>query len=587
MADTLEELTHELVEAERELHMLEPLRDEATDAYERAQRRVDDAYAAFSAAVRDEQPPGHIPTHDDEFQLVFSERWPVDDFSSPEDDGERHLSGDGGTIVVEPERSPLPGGAGSEQPGADVAGTADTAAAAATGTLPAAWVVPEIHASPNAPSPTEPEITTPIVLVTYSPPAPPGANEWRRRGPPRRGETLQGFPIQSDGGAPYVQLGSRQYKITRSRGGTWGLQYTSDSGEAALAREIERWVGIYLARGQLYRAVAARAFTVAAGHEGCVSAINTYDDQFLTIGAGFAGGRMQSMLRRIGQRSPTAAAFREIRPYFNERCEFVANDANKRTIRFDVVAIDKIVQIAESPQGARELGRCEVEEWVEGSALPERPNDVVANEAARSVRPEVLGIAAYCKHGRSGFTPNPPADLLTARRIGGEDPTRQVAVIVKLHLQRIADCRVEPGEDVPPAAPAARPVPDGETDRQRRARQQADRRASAAHTQRVRTFEADIERERGLYQSQPGPALTRRMPNKFTRFESAMREAGFRGFTFNAASVQDIIPGVRHPPRETERLLETWAPPRDSAPDDGQVYVEYNSHFYCFGPRIS
>ncbi|MCB9230661.1 MAG: hypothetical protein H6581_03315 [Bacteroidia bacterium] len=258
------------------------------------------------------------------------------------------------------------------------------------------------------------------------------ANEWDpSKGNPVAGQTLGGNAltnIKTKGvSRAKMTIGSRNYWLYK-RGGYWGIFYPGTTNRAAiydLADEYRNTPGV-----SEYYAKAVEAFAVL--NEGGFSAINTYDNMTFTLGSGYAGGRLNTLLQSWAGTDLGNAL--SATPYLSG-LNFNGSD----NIRLDINAINDIVTIMETPAYQNDVMRQTIENFV-GSNCKAGQNTTRENSlVAGGMRSEVLGVAAYLYHGRPAFTPTPPADVQKAMNLHPNNPSAQVAVLLKLHAQRIAD----------------------------------------------------------------------------------------------------------------------------------------------------
>jgi hypothetical protein len=232
-------------------------------------------------------------------------------------------------------------------------------------------------------------------------------------------------------------------------GGHHGFQYGgADTGDA-FDTAIERVAQAYehgSARGDRYRAHAARSMRLPVGHEGKASAINTYDATILTVGAGFARERLDRWLRSLAG-TPAGDALAEI-PYLSG-----LRFDRSNTIRLDIEALNRIAAAIETNSVA--VAEAQVREYVRASALNPRHAglehldrlDAFADGTLRS-QPHgdaVLGVATYLHHGQPGYTPDPGIDAQEAMHRYPDSPWAQTAEICRRHAERIWRARKNTG----------------------------------------------------------------------------------------------------------------------------------------------
>lgn len=268
--------------------------------------------------------------------------------------------------------------------------------------------------------------------------------------------------------------------------------------------------------------------------EGGLSAINTFDRIIFTLGLGFAGGRLNRVLAKLS--GTNAGSQVSALPHFSG-LRFDGSES----IRFDLATIDRCVALVEDSYYARDFARAQILEYIAksgfgftgGSEAVRSHRESMGNEISEGLDPGVVGVATYLSHGASRYTPNPVADLRRARTIGGSGLSkqvlsRQVAVLLKLHAQRIA---------------------------------------------RDRTSNPQ------LYNRYSSRSLTARLPNKIDHFVVFKRRSDPE-FTFSYSAANNIIQGIR-----AGRGIAKWGPGSDTAPS-GAMYLEHNGRYYSFGSMI-
>jgi hypothetical protein len=359
-----------------------------------------------------------------------------------------------------------------------------------------------------------------IVEQTFTPAS---GRLFNGRGRPRAGMILAGQTFYNTGDHLVIRgpFTGREYLYAVYRGYR-GLQYM---GQSNWPDVVERTVQEMIDNGELqrdsYRHRVAQGMPIL--HEGGLSAINTYDRVIFTLGLGFAGGRLQSLLSNL-RGTPVAQEVASLPHFSGLRFD------GSESIRFDLETIDQLVGLIEDSQYERYFARAQVLEFINASGFgrttpseSESQGDAVADQ----LDPGVVGVATYLSHGAPGFTPNPIQDLRSALRIGGSNLSKQVAVLLKLHAQRIANQRTQ---------------------------------------------------DRNLYNRYSGVSLEARLPHKVEYFIDFKRRTEPR-FVFNWGAAREIIECIR-----SGRGMDMWDSSRTIS--SGRVYLERQGLYYDFGVNI-
>jgi len=356
-------------------------------------------------------------------------------------------------------------------------------------------------------------------------------NEWNKRRSPREGETLMGHPIRirvvrranrRPRRFAEVELDGRVYKIIKYGSQPYGIKY---GGQANLTREKVNDFARRYTNSDPFMEKAVKSYNVLG--EGGFSSINTWDNKVFTLGTGLAGRRLNRFLEslrdtELGNRISRISYFNNLR----------FNADRSRSIRLDINAIHQIVLLFESEQFMGLVCQESINDYLNNSlkisqASSRQREWIVQN----NVKPEILGLAAYLKHGRPRYTPSPIRDVLIAERQAGSSLSKKAAYIIKLHAQRIfLDTR---------SSERVGGGPDGK---------------------------------------QASAAAMRRLPKKPGHFQRALRDSGQR-FTFNYDEARQIIPCIR--PFTNGRV--SWA---TSSRRPSGVYLKHEEHYFNLGPRI-
>ncbi len=350
----------------------------------------------------------------------------------------------------------------------------------------------------------------------------PQGNEWNRRRGPRAGETLMGHEIRmvnrNGSQRPAVTIDDRVYFITRY-GGKRGIFY---GGRADQTRSIIRSIAqSNQGPDSAFMQKAIQSYTVLG--EGGFSSINTYDNMVFTLGTGLAGRRLNRYLQGL-RGTPLGDALNQISYFRGLRFN------GSERIRLDIEAIHQVVILFESQQHASLVGEKSVDDYLQNSlkiSHSRNRRNIRQWVVDSSVRPEIMGIAAYLCHGRPRYTPVPLNDVARAVRAGGSNLSAQLAALLKLHAQRICLDR-DPSR-----------VGGGPSGRQAAA------------------------------------AATRRLPNKVPHFVHAMRASGESNFQFNYDAARSVLPCIN--PR-------SW---RTTSTRPQGLYLEHEGRYYALGSRIS
>lgn len=235
----------------------------------------------------------------------------------------------------------------------------------------------------------------------------------------------------------------RYFQILRY-GGNRALQYGGENAYGCLRAATQGLIAEYEGSDRC-RELLVRGFELLG--EGRASALNTYDSKIVTLGTGFAGDRLNGVMRYLEGETRDALAevldelpgFAGLQNDLTRRYRGAGWSDEARALRLAVPVFARYVQLVEHRRHCLPWAKANLREWVEGSGVGEGTEDVAALNAqlANSEGPHLRGLvtmAAYLRHGRNALTPNPPADLLLALQRGAT-PSAQLAILFKLHAE--------------------------------------------------------------------------------------------------------------------------------------------------------
>lgn len=182
---------------------------------------------------------------------------------------------------------------------------------------------------------------------------------------------------------------------------------------------------------------ACRVFLELSPMEGWMSAINTWDSQIFTWGAGFAhGGMLNTMWRYLDSSVKSYLASHAARHFPGGRLNIT--DA----IRTDTAALDAVVYVSENDPYRSHVLRAQLRTFMERTMGVSRTPTRGENFATRDTR--VLSLAAHLTHWTPAFF-DMPTDLNAAVVVAGGgagvgatvDPIAIAAAVIRSHAQRM------------------------------------------------------------------------------------------------------------------------------------------------------
>jgi hypothetical protein len=228
--------------------------------------------------------------------------------------------------------------------------------------------------------------------------------------------------------------------VQRFPGGRNGPGYRyGGGGSAAYTRtEVTRAIASFERDNRPQLADACRVFLELAPMEGWISAINTWDRQIFTWGAGFAHGGMLNVMWRYLDRS--------VKSYLasNAQRHFPGGRLNiSNAIRTDTAALDAVVHVSENDPFRAHVLRAQLRTFMEhtmGVSPTPAPGE---NFQTRDTR--VLSLAAHLRHWTPGFFDMPDdlnAAISAAGGVGaGEGATAEplaiAAGVIRTHAQKM------------------------------------------------------------------------------------------------------------------------------------------------------
>lgn len=251
--------------------------------------------------------------------------------------------------------------------------------------------------------------------------------EWDGRSAPAEGQVWQGRKF--DGRrrlrlAPGVFL--RANRMGRAGPDEWGFIYGGKNAYSSLTDASDALAAEFRAEGDHYRALATEV--CRALKEGGASAVNTYDNQFVTLGMGWGATANTAVMSRL--RGRTAELMREVLSglacfdaearwddeRFNPRRSPQWDDA-ARAVRLDSRVYARYIQLAEHRSHCFEVVRANLVSYVEKDCVARSTAEDLAwaNELAAADGPPerraILTIVSYCHHGRPAWIPRPAREL--------------------------------------------------------------------------------------------------------------------------------------------------------------------------------
>ncbi|WP_158078643.1 papain-like cysteine protease family protein [Microbulbifer mangrovi] len=254
----------------------------------------------------------------------------------------------------------------------------------------------------------------------------------------RPGDTIQGHRVNV--GSMNIRIGGITYTL-RKGGSHWGIKYGGRN-IAAFRPTLEQLATDYRAETgpeREFKALAALGFEVVSEHEGKITAINSWDNQDFTWGAGYAASRLNSMLQYIPSASPLVELMDRI-PWLRGR-RFNQSLFQSGPEHLDVDNFHLLTNTIHNNSALfRELTRAQARQFVEHEVMnlantPDR-QAMMSTIATSTVAP-VIGVAGYLNHGRPAYAPIPVEMLNAAITEGGGDYSRQISALMRIYLQTV------------------------------------------------------------------------------------------------------------------------------------------------------
>ena len=244
-------------------------------------------------------------------------------------------------------------------------------------------------------------------------------------------------PIVESHNAPQLRLSTSGVQLFPGSRAGRGYRYGGGRSAGYTRAAITRAIGNFERDNHTQLADACRVFLELAPMEGWISAINTWDSQIFTWGAGFAQGGMLSTLWRNLDSSVKSY----LGSHAQARTYFAGGSLNiSEAIRTDTGALDAVVHVSENDPYRTHVLRAQLRTFMERTmGVANRPTRGT-NFATRDVR--VLSLAAHLRH----WTPalfDMPGDLTAAVGVAGggpgktADPVAIAAAVIRSHAQHM------------------------------------------------------------------------------------------------------------------------------------------------------
>lgn len=308
------------------------------------------------------------------------------------------------------------------------------------------------------------------------------------------GDTVQSHQINVDNKT--VRLGGISYRLWNRA--QWGIVYGGKN-ISAFKTSLKDLAATYRAEGgdiSQFKALAALGFEVVSEHEGKVTAINTWDNKDFTWGAGFASERLNSFLEFLPKTGGLADLLNRI-PWLR------GNQFNRELFRngpehLDIDNFHLLVRTIENNNTFyAQLTNAQARQFTEKQVMARSntPNRIAMMKTiGTSTIAPVVGIAGYLNHGRPAYARIPVEMLNSAIIEGGNNYTKQVAVLFRIYIQTV----------------------------------------NRAALRINREARLDL-----IYNT-----LATRVPNKIKAFNAAMRKNGFPNYEFDFREASTILPCI-------------------------------------------
>ncbi len=219
------------------------------------------------------------------------------------------------------------------------------------------------------------------------------------------------------------------YPLTRHPRHPRGYAYMGDRIRGDARQLVSQERDNYRGREGDYEAYAlgCEAFLRTMGREGSPSAINTWDGQILTWGAGFAhGGFLEPLWNNLDER--VKARLQSMVPDRFTAAGIVVDD----DIRTEIPALQALIAVSETPPFAQLVWRAQLRTFlVENIGLPSRER---AGITLPTQNADYIYLASLIRHGMSG-TWDVRRDLQRALDLAGENPTDTVFLAACMQIQ--------------------------------------------------------------------------------------------------------------------------------------------------------
>ncbi len=212
------------------------------------------------------------------------------------------------------------------------------------------------------------------------------------------------------------------FTVAKRRGAgpdEWGFRYGGRNAYTSLVDACDAIAAEFRAEGDHYRALGTEC--CRALKEGGISSINTYDNQFVTLGMGWGAMANTAVFERL--RGRTAELMREVLAplaCFDDQARWNTEQFAPRTspqwddaareLRLATRVYERYVQLAEHRSHCFELARANIVSYVEKDCVHASTAEDLAWANALASAPDgpperraILTMVSYCHHGRPNW----------------------------------------------------------------------------------------------------------------------------------------------------------------------------------------
>jgi hypothetical protein len=233
--------------------------------------------------------------------------------------------------------------------------------------------------------------------------------------------------------APPPSSTNNNHPFTRQRE---GYRYGGERSRSYVIERVNRAIEHFEQDGYSQLALACKVFLRLAPMEGWLSAINTWDSQVFTWGAGFAHrGQLNTMWRSLDN---SVKAYLASHPYAKHH--FPGNLNITDAIRSDIETLNAIVYVSEHDPYREHVLRAQLKTFfMRTMGIPQY---VIPSEQYPIADVSILSLAAHLRHWLPAFF-QMPNDLRRAVALAGsvsDQPQKLAAIaaaIISIHSQRM------------------------------------------------------------------------------------------------------------------------------------------------------